>query len=101
MNVKLNVRSTNFDADVKLIEFIQEKVNKLTHFFDRVIEADVYLKVDNFHEVENKTVEIRLYIPGHDLFAKKTAKNFEAAVDEVTEALRRQAKKRKEKAWGI
>ena len=53
--------------------------------------------MDNNHEAENKTVEIRLYIPGHDLFAKKTAKNFEAAADEVTEALRRQAKKRKEK----
>lgn len=101
MNVKLNVRSTNFDADAKLVHFIQEKVNKLTHFFDRIIEADVYLKVDNNHELENKTAEIRLYIPGRDLFAKKTAKNFEAAADEVTEALRRQAKKRKEKAWGM
>lgn len=101
MNVKLNVRSTNFDADAKLIQFIQDKINKLTHFFDKIIEADVYLRVDNNHESENKTAEIRLYIPGHDLFAKKTAKNFEAATDEVTEALRRQAKKRKEKVWGI
>jgi putative sigma-54 modulation protein len=97
MNVKLNVRSVNFDADQKLIDFIQGRVNKLTVFFDRIIEADVYLKVNNNHEMENKTVEIRLYIPGNDLFAKKTAKNFEAATDDVAEALRRQAKKRKEK----
>jgi putative sigma-54 modulation protein len=97
MNVKLNVRSVNFDADQKLVDFIQGKVNKLAQMFDRIIEADVYLKVDNNHEAENKTVEIRLYIPGHDLFAKKTAKNFEAATDEVAEALRRQAKKRKER----
>jgi len=76
-------------------------VNKLAHFFDHIISADVYLKVGNNHEVENKTVEIRLYIPGNDLFAKKTAKNFEAATDEVTEALRRQAKKRKEKVRGV
>lgn len=100
MDVKLNVRSVNFDADQKLIDFIQDKVNKLSHFFDKVIEADVYLKVDNNHEVENKEVEIRLFVPGHDLFAKKVAKNFEAATDEVTEALRRQAKKRKEKERG-
>lgn len=97
MNVKLNVRSVNFDADQKLIDFIQGKIDKLTQMFDKIIEADVYLKVDNNHESENKTVEIRLYIPGHDLFAKKTAKNFEAATDEVAEALRRQAKKRKER----
>tara|TARA_R110002072_G_scaffold302811_1_gene488908 strand:- start:263 stop:568 length:306 start_codon:yes stop_codon:yes gene_type:complete len=101
MNVKLNVRSVNFDADIKLVDFIQARINKLTQFFDQIIEADVYLKVDNNHEVENKTAEIRLYIPGNDLFAKKTAKNFEAASDEVVEALRRQAKKRKEKVRGV
>jgi len=101
MNVQLNVRSVNFDADQKLIDFIQGRVNKLTVFFDHIIHADVYLRVDNNHEIENKTVEIRLGIPGNDLFAKKTAKNFEAATDEVTEALRRQAKKRKEKVRGI
>jgi len=97
MDIKLNVRSVNFDVDQKLVDFIQERINKLTQFFDRIIEADVYLKLNNNQEIENKTVEIRLYIPGNDLFAKKDAKNFEAATDEVIEALRRQAKKRKEK----
>jgi len=101
MNVPMNVRSVNFDADQKLIDFIQGRVNKLTLFFDRIINADVYLRVDNNHEMENKTVEIRLHTPGNDLFAKKTARNFEAAADEVTEALRRQAKKRKEKVRGV
>lgn len=101
MNVKLNVRSVNFDADRKLVNFIQNRIDKLTHFFDQIIEADVYLKVGNNHELENKMVEIRLYIPGNDLFAKKTAKNFEAATDEVIEALRRQAKRRKEKVRGV
>ena len=76
MNVQLNVRSVNFDADQKLIDFIQSRVNKLTVFFDHIIHADVYLRVDNNHEIENKTVEIRLGIPGNDLFAKKRAKNW-------------------------
>ena len=101
MNVKIDVRSVNFDADQKLINFIQDKINKLGTFFDQIVSADVYLKVDNNHEMENKEVEIRLFIPGQDLFARKIAKNFEAATDEVTEALRRQAKKRKEKVRGI
>lgn len=101
MNIKTNIRSVNFDVDSKLVDFIQVRVNKLAHFFDHIIEADVYLKATNKHEVENKMVEIRLYIPGNDLFAKKTAKSFEAATDGVTEALRRQAKKRKEKVRGV
>ncbi|MEQ8623924.1 MAG: ribosome-associated translation inhibitor RaiA [Vicingaceae bacterium] len=101
MDIKTVVNSTNFDADVKLINFIQERINKVGQHFEGIVEADVYLKVENKHEIENKTVEIRLLIPGHDLFAKKTAKNFEAATDEVAEALRRQARKRKEKVRGI
>lgn len=100
MDVKLNVRSVHFDADQKLINFIQEKINKLSQYFDKIIEADVYLKLENGPSIENKTVEIRLYIPGNDLFAKKTSKSFEESTDDSTEALRRQVKRRKEKERG-
>ncbi len=100
MDVKLNVRSVHFDADQKLVNFIQEKINKLSQFFDKIIEADVYLKLENGPSADNKTVEIRLYIPGNDLFAKKTSKSFEESTDETTEALRRQVKRRKEKERG-
>jgi putative sigma-54 modulation protein len=100
MDVKLNVRSVHFDADQKLINFIQEKINKLSQYFDKIIEADVYLKLENVSSMENKTVEIRLYIPGNDLFAKKTSKSFEESTDDSTEALRRQVKRRKEKERG-
>tara|TARA_R110002049_G_scaffold271294_2_gene448531 strand:- start:488 stop:790 length:303 start_codon:yes stop_codon:yes gene_type:complete len=100
MDVKLNVRSVHFDADQKLIDFIQEKINKLSQYFDKIIEADVYLKLENGPSMENKTVEIRLYIPGNDLFAKKTSKSFEESTDDTTEALRRQVKRRKEKERG-
>jgi putative sigma-54 modulation protein len=100
MDVKLNVRSVHFDADQKLIDFIQEKINKLSQFFDKIIDADVYLKLENVSNMENKTVEIRMNIPGNDLFAKRTSKSFEESTDEVTEALRRQIKRHKEKARG-
>lgn len=100
MDVKTNVRSVNFDVDQKLIDFIQERINKISEHFDKIIEADVYLKLENVSSMENKTVEIRLYIPGNDLFAKKTAKSFEEATDDVGEALRRQVKKHKEKVRG-
>ncbi|MBR9832617.1 ribosome hibernation-promoting factor, HPF/YfiA family [Acidiluteibacter ferrifornacis] len=100
MDVKLNVRSVHFDADQKLIDFIQEKINKLSQYFDKIIDADVYLKLENVSNLENKTVEIRVNIPGNDLFAKKTSKSFEESTDEVTEALRRQIKRHKEKVRG-
>ena len=49
--------------------------------------------------VENKLVEIKLHIPGKELFAKRNSISFEAATDEVTEALRRQILK--QHAWVI
>jgi putative sigma-54 modulation protein len=95
--MKLQVHSIHFDADSKLVEFIQKKVDKLETFYDRVVDGEVFLRINN-EGVENKTVEIRVKVPGNQLFAKEHAKSFEAATDLATEALKNQLKKFKEKA---
>lgn len=97
MQVNLKITSVHFDADQKLIEFIQNKVNKLGNVYDKIIDGEVILKVENSHDTENKVAEIKLLIPGNDIFAKKQCKSFEEATDTAVEALRRQLKKRKEK----
>lgn len=95
--MKLQMHSIHFNADTKLVEFIQKKANKLDTFFDRIIDGEVIMKVDKDDANENKLVEIKLNIPGNQLFAKERSKSFEAATDEAVEALRRQIKKHKEK----
>lgn len=97
MKVNLKVSSVHFDADKDLIEFIHEKVDKLANQFDKIIDGEVILKVENSHDTENKVAEIKLLIPGNDIFAKKQCKSFEEATDNAVEALRRQLKKHKEK----
>lgn len=99
MNVKIN--SVHFKADRKLEAFIQEKVSKLTQYFDGIVSADVILKLDNNETPENKIAEIKLSIPGNDLYAKKQSKTFEEATDEVVDALKVQLKKYKEKLRGL
>ena len=99
MNVK--IQSIKFNADMKLIDFINQKVNKLERFFDNIIDADVFLRADKPQEVTNKSVEIRLNVPGADLFARKQCSTFEEAVDECIAALKIQIKKHKEKVKGI
>lgn len=94
--MKLQMHSIHFDADRKLIDFIQRKVDKLETFYDRVIDGEVFLRLNN-SSIENKTVEIKLNIPGNQLFAKEEAKSFEEATDVATEALRRQLRKCKVK----
>ncbi|MBX2829447.1 MAG: ribosome-associated translation inhibitor RaiA [Flavobacteriaceae bacterium] len=95
--MKVNVQTPNFVADVKLIDFINKKLAKLELFYDRIIYADVYLKVQKTSEKENKSVEILLSIPGGDLMVKKEARTFEAGTDECVQTLERQLKKRKQK----
>lgn len=94
----IKVHSIDFDADEKLLEFIDEKILKLQKFFDNIVAAEVYLKLDSSESNENKITEIKLLIPGKDMFAKKQCASFEEATDLVTEALRKQLKKYKGKS---
>ncbi|MCW5520669.1 ribosome-associated translation inhibitor RaiA [Aureitalea sp. L0-47] len=95
--MKVTVQTPNFAADGKLIDFIEKKLNKLEQFYDRIIFADVFLKVQKTSEKENKSVEILLSVPGGDMIVKKEARTFEAGTDECIQSLERQLKKRKEK----
>jgi putative sigma-54 modulation protein len=95
--MKVNINSVHFKADRKLVSFIEQKVNKLTNFYDGIIGGDVSLKVANKNDGENKVTEIRLMIKGDDLFASKQSASFEESTDQAVEALRRQLTKHKEK----
>lgn len=99
--MEVTISSIHFKADVKLEDFIREKTAKLGKLFDGVIGCDVILRVDAASNNENKIAEIRVMIPGNDLFAKKQAKSFEEATDNAVDALRRQIRKHKEKLRDI
>jgi putative sigma-54 modulation protein len=94
--MKLQVHSIHFDADRKLLTFIQKKIDKLETFYDRLVDGEVFLRLNN-EGIENKTVEIKLKVPGSQLFAIEKAKSFEAAADQAANALRMQLKKFKTK----
>ena len=95
MNIKIN--SVHFDADKKLIDFVNNKVKKLFQFYDDIVGAEIFLRLENTQELENKIAEIKLEIPGNDLFAKKQSKSFEESVDNAVDALKRQIRKHKDK----
>jgi ribosome hibernation promoting factor len=94
MDVKIH--SIKFDADVKLLEFVQKKMNKLDKFFDRIVDGEVFLKLNN-EGIENKTVEIKINLPGDQFFAESSARNFEKAMEQAAKALKRKLRKHKEK----
>ena len=95
--MKVNVQAVNFNVDKKLIVFINEKLSKLEKYFDKIVSAEVFLKTENTSDKENKTVEIKIHVPGDEFIIKKTCKTFEEAVDSSEESLERVLMKHKEK----
>ena len=96
--MKIRVQSIHFNADQKLLEFIQKKVDKLDQFFDQIIGGEVYLKLENVENEANKISEIKLIVPGVTLFAKEQCKSFEEATDLAIESLKKQINKHKDKS---
>jgi len=96
--MRVKIQSIHFDADAKLLNFVESKVEKLNTYSNDILDSEVFLRLEKSSSHENKVAEIKLLVPGNDLFAKRQCKTFEEATDQAVEALRRQLKKQKEKA---
>src|SRR6476469_5761566 len=62
--MKVQMQSVHFDADQKLLDFIQKRLDKLETFYDRVTEGEVIMRLNNKDGIANKTVEIKVLVPG-------------------------------------
>lgn len=93
--MNINIQSVKFDADVKLVSFIENKVSKLQKFDDTILSADVTLKLDKDPDHGNKIALITLAVKGDTLVAERKSTTFEEAVDEAVDAIRSQIEKRK------
>jgi putative sigma-54 modulation protein len=93
--MKIVIQTPGFKADQALLNSVNKKLMKLDSISNKVLEADVCLKIDKSDTKENKTCEIKLLVPGNDLFAAKQSQTFEESVDKVIDALKRQLVDRK------
>jgi putative sigma-54 modulation protein len=95
--MNISISSVHFKADKKLEDFIKDKVGKLVGNYENITGSEITLKIDNKSDQLNKIAEIRLLVPGSDLFAKKQCKSFEEAADTAIDALKKQMNKHKGK----
>ncbi len=95
MNIQL--QAVNFQAKNDLNDFVKEKLNRLDQYSDQIVSADVYLKLENTSEKQNKLSEIVLHIPGDSIVVKKQGQSFEECVDVSMDTLKKLIIKRKEK----
>ena len=91
----MQIHSIHFDADARLLEFVEHKIDKLNTFHDQIISCEVFMRVEKSDDRDNKVSEVKIHVPGADFFAKRKAASFEAGIDEVVEAIRRQIRKQK------
>jgi putative sigma-54 modulation protein len=96
MNV--NIQTVHFDADSKLVDYVEKKLSKLTQFHDRITKVDVYLKLDNVvHTIKDKIAEIKVMIPRYEFFVKQSSKSFEESFDTALDSVITQIKRKKDK----
>jgi putative sigma-54 modulation protein len=96
MNV--NIQTVHFDADSKLVSYVETRISKIYQFHEKITTIDVYLKLDNVvHTIKDKIAEIKINIPGHHFFVKQSSKSFEQSFDEALNSMITQIKRKKEK----
>jgi putative sigma-54 modulation protein len=95
--MKINLQSVNFNADKGLVEFVEKKLSALDKYYDKIVDAEVYLKVQQTSEKENKLIDVKLNVPGNDFVVKKQCKTFEEGILLAADSLKRQLAKKKEK----
>lgn len=99
--MNIQIQSIHFTADSKLLGFVNEKVSKLSQYYDGIISSEIFLRLDNSDNSTNKVAEIKINVPGNDLYVKRQCKTFEEAIDTGILALSKQVKRYKEKQKGI
>ncbi len=93
----INVKSLKFNADEKLLDFIEKKVGKVEKFFDNMGDIDVTLSL--LPDALNKNVKLQTHIPGEDLVIERQAHTFEEAVTAAADALKERIVRAKEKKF--
>ncbi len=99
--MQITFQAVHFTADQKLKDYISDKLQKLVKFYPKILQATIYLKLENSGQVKDKVIEIKLNVPGHTLIATDTDKVFEASFDDALDNIKRQLKKLNEKVQEV
>ena len=96
--MKITVQSIGLTPHAPLEEYLNKKINKLDTFYDKIVECQVFLKVENASTKENKTTELKIAVPGEDIVVKKTCATFEESLDLCVDTAKKLLIKKKELA---
>ena len=93
--MEIRIQSIKFNADQKLLDFVEKKFSKFEKFYDAITGVDVALSL--LPEHENKNVKVQVNVPGSTIVVEKNSKTFEAAVVDCADIVKEKLVKAKEK----
>lgn len=95
--MEIIVQSLKFDADQKLLDFVEKKVVKLERFDDTITAVEATLSL--MEKPENKCVKLQAHVPGETLVVERTAKSFEEALNESVDIMKEKIVRSKERRY--
>ena len=93
--MEIRVQSIKFNADQKLLDFVEKKFSRIEKFYDASTGVEVALSL--LPDQENKNVKVIVSVPGSTIVVEKNAKTFEDAVVDCADILKEKLVKEKEK----
>jgi len=93
--MEIRVQSIKFNADQKLLDYIDKKISKIEKFYDGIVSVEVIMSLLN--EADNKNVKVNVAVPGTSVVVERNADTFENAVTECADILKEKLTRLKEK----
>ncbi|CAC9602534.1 Ribosome hibernation promoting factor Hpf [uncultured Gammaproteobacteria bacterium] len=91
--MQLNISGHHLDITDAIKQHSEEKLAKIKHHFDHVININMILEVAKDVNIAEATI----HVSGADLFAKAESNDMYASIDQMVNKLDTQVKKHKEK----
>jgi len=93
--MEIRVQSIKFNADQKLLDFVEKKFSRIEKFYDAITGVDVALSL--LPDQENKNVKVIVSVPGSNIVVEKNAKSCKDAIVDCPDNLKKKLVKEKEK----
>jgi len=88
--MKKTIEPVNIEASDELIAYVNTVFDELPKYYDRITSADIYLKSHREKSGVENEVEVKVFLPGREVFASAKAEGFEEASNKVFSKLKRQ-----------
>lgn len=94
--MRIDIQTVGFEAEQDLLDYADEKINKLNKYFENITGIDIYLKSVQNDRDKTKVAEVKVFLPGEPIFGQEQTDTFHGALDQAIEKVKKQLKKRNE-----